>query len=144
MVLKLPLEHNGKSQKCLGVLGHFLEENEWLKWFISYSDRCAARGRSPMWLSSMATFIYGYVRVRSLYVRLWNSWKPLKVNGSWFPLESLILAHGINLMKAIFLLSGFSILLWVCCITFNLYWNAIKDLKTDKFEKLVTPVFCKL
>lgn len=30
---------------------------------------------------------------------------------------------------------GFSILLWVCCITFNLYWNAIKDLKTDKFEK---------
>lgn len=30
---------------------------------------------------------------------------------------------------------GFSILLWVCCITFNLYWNAIKQVKTDKFEK---------
>ena len=28
VVLKLTLEHNGKSQKCLGVLGHFLEENE--------------------------------------------------------------------------------------------------------------------
>lgn len=30
---------------------------------------------------------------------------------------------------------GFSVLLWVCCITFNLYWNAIKRVKTDKFEK---------
>jgi len=30
---------------------------------------------------------------------------------------------------------GFSVLLWVCCITFNLYWNAIKGVKTDKFEK---------
>ncbi|XP_027044480.1 cyclic AMP receptor-like protein A [Pocillopora damicornis] len=31
--------------------------------------------------------------------------------------------------------TSFSVLLWVCCITFNLYWNAIKEVKTDKFEK---------
>lgn len=28
VVFKLTLKHNGKSQKCLGVLGHFLEQNE--------------------------------------------------------------------------------------------------------------------
>ncbi|XP_073256592.1 cyclic AMP receptor-like protein A isoform X2 [Porites lutea] len=31
--------------------------------------------------------------------------------------------------------TGFSVLLWVCCITFNLYWNVIKMMKTDQFEK---------
>ena len=36
VVLKLTLEHNGKFQKCLGVLGRFLEENEWLKWFEQF------------------------------------------------------------------------------------------------------------
>ncbi|KAK3697933.1 hypothetical protein QZH41_013013, partial [Actinostola sp. cb2023] len=29
----------------------------------------------------------------------------------------------------------FSVLLWVTCITFNLYWNAIKNVRTEKFEK---------
>ncbi|XP_020611057.1 cyclic AMP receptor-like protein A [Orbicella faveolata] len=31
--------------------------------------------------------------------------------------------------------TSFSVLLWVCCVTFNLYWNAIKGVKTDNFEK---------
>ena len=33
--------------------------------------------------------------------------------------------------------SDFSVLLWVCCITFNLYWNAIKKRRTESFEKWV-------